>query len=106
MARFAIRPEINNASNDDYTKLHEEMYNRKIYRVLQGNDGIWYDLPTGTYNAILERTRGDFYKLAEAAVLAVVNGYIPAKTFELIVYDYSAAEFKLTKNTDKSKLPK
>ena len=106
MARFAVRPEINNASSDDYTRLHEEMYKRNIYRVIQGADNVWYDLPTGTYRAFKELTLDQFYQLALDAILVIVNQYKPAKNYELIVFEFNQSRWFLNVNTDKARLPK
>ena len=47
---FTIRVELHNAGYSDYLQLHGAMENEGLSRTIKGNDGLWYQLPMGTYN--------------------------------------------------------
>ena len=106
MAHFLIRPELNNAKEGDYDRLHDAMYMRKAYKVIKLDDGTWRDLPTGTYDMENEGTNLDVYTVAVAALNSIgkVNSG-NRRDFELIVCKRSGSHSDLRYNTDKSKLP-
>lgn len=59
MAKYLARVELHSATWDDYDKLHASMQQRGYSRTILGDNGITYQLPTGTYvttntNAALE----------------------------------------------------
>lgn len=104
MPKYIIRVEINNF--DDYETLHDELYKYGIYRVIQANDGVYYDLPAGTY-----RLQGNIdiqaaYHRAELAVQAIAGQFVPAKKYELIVSHYKSSKSTLNVTTDILKLPR
>jgi hypothetical protein len=49
MANYLARVELHLASSDDYEKLHISMQHRGYVRKITGEDGVIYQLPTGTY---------------------------------------------------------
>jgi hypothetical protein len=104
MPKFIIRVEINNF--DDHDTLHDELYKYGIYRVIQANDGVYYDLPAGTYRLHGHIDIQAAYNRAELAVLAVVSQFMPHKKYELIVSHYNSSKSMLNVTTDISKLPR
>jgi len=106
MPHFIIRPELNYAKTGDYDRLHEEMYKRKAYKVININDNTWRDLPTGTYRIESEGSNEDVYKLAVAALNAMGKFNIgDRRDYELIVFKHVGSHSDLQLNKDKSKLP-
>lgn len=49
MANYLARVELQLASPEDYEKLHLSMQLRGYARKITGEDGVVYQLPTGTY---------------------------------------------------------
>jgi hypothetical protein len=49
MANYLARVELHLASSGDYEKLHVSMQQRGYVRKITGEDGVVYQLPTGTY---------------------------------------------------------
>ncbi|WP_109477600.1 type V toxin-antitoxin system endoribonuclease antitoxin GhoS [Paraburkholderia sp. C35] len=50
MASFITRVELQNASAEDYERLHSEMESRGFKRTISGKNGTSYKLPTATYS--------------------------------------------------------
>jgi len=106
MAKFIIRPEINNHNEGDYDNLHLEMHKRNIFRVIKLNDDKWYDLPTGTYRAVLAKTTEEVFELCVAALNAIGKfNTMNKRDYELYVGETTSCKCDLRLNTDKSKLP-
>lgn len=51
MAKYLARVEISDADSEQYDELHDCMENYGFSRVIVGDDGIEYALPTGLYVA-------------------------------------------------------
>jgi hypothetical protein len=49
MANYLARVELYLASPEDYERLHLSMHKRGYVRKITGEDGVIYQLPTGTY---------------------------------------------------------
>jgi hypothetical protein len=49
MANYLARVELHLANPEDYEKLHVSMQHRGYVRKIPGEDGVSYQLPTGTY---------------------------------------------------------
>jgi hypothetical protein len=49
MANYMARVELHLAGPEDYERLHLNMQQRGYLRKITGEDGIVYQLPTGTY---------------------------------------------------------
>lgn len=50
MATFTVRVELHDADDDDYDVLHNEMSVRGFSRVIVGDKGVAYHLPTAEYD--------------------------------------------------------
>jgi len=50
MASYIARVELHQATSDDYQLLHGAMERRGYSRMIKGDNGIIYWLPTGTYD--------------------------------------------------------
>jgi acetoin utilization deacetylase AcuC-like enzyme len=49
MANYLARIELHHAGPEDYERLHSSMQQRGYERKIAGEDGVMYQLPTGTY---------------------------------------------------------
>jgi hypothetical protein len=89
MANYIARVELHSATYDDCETLHQQMRQRGSSRTIVGNDGITYQLPTGTYvmrNANL--TQGDALNRAGEAANAT------GRESSIIVADWTAATWR------------
>jgi hypothetical protein len=104
MPKYILRVEIPNF--DDFETLHQELAKYDFYRVIQANDGVYYDLPAGTYRLQAGIDIQAAHHRAELAVSAVVSQFTPHKKYELIVSHYVSSKSTLNVTTDVSKLPR
>jgi hypothetical protein len=56
MSSFITRVELQNASAEDYERLHAEMEARGFKRTITGGNGKRYKLPTATYSCSFDGT--------------------------------------------------
>ena len=89
MANYIARVELHGATEEeDYEVLHDEMAQRGFTRQIQGNDGVEYQLPTGTYVVQdTDATLQTAYNAVEQAAAATEFEY------SLIVTDWNNAQF-------------
>lgn len=104
MPKYILRVEI--ADFDDDETLHQELAKYDFYRVIQANDGVYYDLPSGTYRLQANIDVQAAHHRAELAVSGVVRQFTPHKKYELIVSHYKSSKSTLNVTTDISKLPR
>ncbi len=50
MARFTVRVELHDATQDDYERLQELMQAAGFFRTIKGEDGTKFHLPSSEYN--------------------------------------------------------
>lgn len=50
MSSFTTRVELHLGTPADYDTLHRAMEAEGFSRVIQGSNGVWYQLPTAEYN--------------------------------------------------------
>ena len=107
MPNYIIRPEINNHKDGDYERLHEEMYKRGFYKVIQyTSDNLFRDLPTGLYRHTSELTLQQVYNECVASLNAIGKYNISfRRDFELFVAPHTGSMNDLKLTTDKTKLP-
>ena len=88
MANYMARVELHAATWNDYDTLHVTMQRRGYSRVVQGDDGNWYQLPTGTY--IVKNTNSSLQD-ARGAAFAAANE--TGKQSSVIVADWNGASW-------------
>lgn len=68
MPRFTIRVQLRDVDEGDdaYSTLHDEMESRGFTRTIDSDDTS-YDLPTGSYNYVGQRTIDDVLDRAKSA---------------------------------------
>ncbi len=64
---FTVRIELHNASEDDYTDLHEAMGREGFSRTITSDSGTTYHLPTAEYDFAGNSTRSDVLARAKRA---------------------------------------
>lgn len=109
MGNYTTRLELVNADPGDYTLLHQEMRDREFYLAVE-SCGIWYDMPTGSYDRTSTAELGIVYEDAVSAAQAVINNkplnnMQQPKSYLLIVTNNSDYAIELPHTTDISKLP-
>jgi hypothetical protein len=88
MANYMARVELHSATWNDYEVLHVNMQRRGYYRIIQGSDGKWYQLPTGTY--MVSQTNST---LQNALNLATAAATETGKPHWVVVADWTAASW-------------
>lgn len=90
MANYVARIELHSATYDDYETLHAAASRRGFTRVIVANDGVKYQLPTGTY--VAEATTATLEQAYDAARAAATE---TRKAFWVVVADWASAKFAL-----------
>jgi hypothetical protein len=80
MPSFIARVELHSATYADYESLHLYMQQRRYSRVIKGDDGKTYQLPTGTYTSV-----GNFTSTPVALQSAVAAANAIGKASSVIV---------------------
>ena len=88
MANYIARVELHSATWNDYEVLHVAMQRRGYFRVIQGDDGIWYQLPTGTY--VVKNTNSSLQNARDAAISAATE---TGKQSAVVVADWASASW-------------
>lgn len=88
MANYIARVELHSAAWNDYEILHVSMQRRGYHRVIQGSDGQWYQLPTGTY--VVRNTDSTLQNALHAATAAANE---TGKASAVVVADWGAASW-------------
>jgi hypothetical protein len=89
MPSFIARVELHSASYADYESLHIYMQQRGFVRVIKGNDGKAYHLPTGTYVSA-----GAISSTAGALQATVAAANATGKASSVIVADWNSATWQ------------
>ncbi|MGA2257659.1 MAG: hypothetical protein ABSG53_23610 [Thermoguttaceae bacterium] len=89
MANYIARTELHSATWDDYEKLHASMQRRGYSRTIKGDNGVTYQLPTGTYVAV--NTNVTLGTALDAAVEAAGE---TGRSSSVIVTDWTSAQWK------------
>jgi hypothetical protein len=89
MADFIARVELHSAAYVDYESLHLYMQQRGYSRVIKGDDGKTYQLPTGTYTSV-----GSFASTSSALQSAVAAANATGKASSVIVADRISASWQ------------
>jgi hypothetical protein len=77
MAKYTVRVELHNATEDNYETLHLAMQARGFLRMIQDTDtGEWFQLPTAEYNIITEVDRVVVLENAKAAATTTGRGFM------------------------------
>lgn len=104
MPKYILRVEISNF--DDHEALHQELSKYDFYRIIKANDGVYYDLPAGTYRLQANINIEAAHHRAELAVSSITNQFVPPKKYELIISHYKSSKSTLNVTTDISKFPR
>jgi hypothetical protein len=88
MANYMARVELHQAGPEDYERLHASMQERGYVREMRGEDGVTYQLPTGTY--FVTNTSAMLHVALNAAVDAAKE---TGKSAAVIVTDWSTARW-------------
>ncbi len=88
MSNYVARVELHSAGYEDYEKLHISMQQRNFSRRVKGDNGVTYQLPTGTYVA---SNATSTLSVALGAATAAANE--TGKRHSIIVADWSAARW-------------
>ena len=88
MANYLARVELRLAGPEDYEKLHISMQQRGYVRKITGEDGIVYQLPTGTYFVL-----DTIAALSVALNVAVDAANETGKTSAVIVTDWKSVSW-------------
>jgi hypothetical protein len=76
MAQFAARVELyGNPSGEVYARLHEAMEAKGFSRLIKGESGLTYHLPTAEYNISTGGTSSSILAVAKAAAASVWNSF-------------------------------
>jgi hypothetical protein len=68
---YLLRIELHDADDGDYDKLHEEAAKRSLWRLIEMDDGLVYQLPTGTYWTDEGPSSSDVRDRADRAAAAI-----------------------------------
>ncbi|UVK81327.1 hypothetical protein LOY46_17330 [Pseudomonas sichuanensis] len=49
MAEYLVRVELFNANAEEYNQLHEQLGTLGLFRQIRADNGVYYDMPSGTY---------------------------------------------------------
>ena|SRR5579863_4555458 len=88
MANYMARVELHQAGPDDYERLQANMKQRGYLREMTGEDGVIYQLPTGTY--FVTNTSAMLHVALNAAMDAAKE---TGKSAAVFVTDWSAARW-------------
>jgi hypothetical protein len=88
MANYLARIELHLASPEDYEQLHLSMQQRGYVRKITGEDGVLYQLPTGTYFV-----SGTSAMLSVALNAAVDAANETGKKSAVVVTDWQSARW-------------
>lgn len=89
MANIIARVDLHSASYADYENLHGYMQQGGYSRVIKGDDGKTYQLPTGTYSGV-----GSFATTSAALQSAVAAANATGKTSSVIVADWNSTTWQ------------
>ena len=89
MSNYITRVELHSASYDDYETLHAQMLLCGFARIVKGDNGKAYQLPTGTYISIRS-----FTSASAALQAAVTAATATGKAFAIIAADWSSASWQ------------
>ena len=82
---YIVRVELHSGTWNDYEVLHASMQQRGYLRTIKGNDGMTYQLPTGTY--VVE---GSNSSLQNALTVATQAAAETGRQSWVMVADWSA----------------
>lgn len=88
MSNYMARIELHLASAEDYERLHIAMQQRGYLRTMPGEDGVVYQLPTGTYY-VTESSANSEVALRAAVDAAKETG----KEAAILVTDWRSARW-------------
>jgi protein-disulfide isomerase-like protein with CxxC motif len=88
MAAFITRVELHDSTSADYETLHQAMAAQGFTRVISGDDGVSYTLPTGEYFGQSETGTNEVTNLAGFA--ASMTG----KAFALLVTEFERISWR------------
>jgi len=89
MPNFIARVELHSASYADYESLHVYMQQGGFARIIKGDDGKVYQLPTGTYVSAAAMP-----STAAALQIAVVAANATGKTSSIIIAEWVSAAWQ------------
>jgi hypothetical protein len=89
MSNFIARVELHSASYADYESLHIYMQQKGYGRIIKGDDGKTYQLPTGTYVSA-----SGLPSTSAALQSAVAAANATGKTSAVIVADWNSASWQ------------
>lgn len=89
MANYIVRVELHSATWDDYERLHASMRRRGYSRIIKSNQGVRYQLPTGTY--VAENTPDSLQAALEAATEAAKE---TGRQSWVVVADWKSARWR------------
>jgi hypothetical protein len=89
MLNFIARVELHSASYADYENLHSYMQQNRYSRVIKGDNGNTYQLPTGTYVSV-----GNFSSADNALQAAITAANATGRQSSVIVADWNTTKWQ------------
>lgn len=89
MSNFIAGVELHTASYTDYENLHAYMGHHGYARIIRGDNGNTYQLPTGTYVSV---SSSSSLSIALEAAVAAANA--TGKTSSVIVGDWNSTKWQ------------